>query len=264
MAAHGELRVPEVIERIVRQARLPGESARDDLCRELETHFDEAETCGVSTCEAMARFGPALEVARSFSRVYRWDFLSLYAARAFIAVVAAGAAAEFVLAAVHLRVASSGVHLAPGFFYTYMVGIKIVLAMAAAWEIGRKPFNAKRAAVAFALYCVFATWLQASFSYGLSGWEPWHMPMLTAIGAVASRTGRSSLRPPLMFVGFTGYLFATVTTNVTPRPLVGAALVIIWLVTEQLFSRFDRAFADWFTIPMETSLTSTISGRASS
>src|SRR5476651_107443 len=97
--------VGNVIHRIVRQAHLPGDAARECLRRELQSHFEEVGTSPEALNDALTRFGPVPDVARTFRSVYRWDFLFLHAARLLCAVVVSVAIAESLIALANLRIA---------------------------------------------------------------------------------------------------------------------------------------------------------------
>jgi hypothetical protein len=249
--------VGTVIDRIVLQAHLPGAAAREDLRRELQSHFDEVGTSPEALNDALTRFGSVSDVARTLRSVYRWDFIFLHAARLLCAVVVSVALAESLLALANLRIApDAGLRLLPRFFEVYSLGIKVVFAMAAAWEIGRTPFDLRRASVVFVGYWMVMAALQAALFGTLRGWIPWNIPALIAIGFLTSRVDPAPLRLPLMFGGFLAYLLATTSPGVASRPLISAQFVITWILTEALFSRADRVFGAWFNVSMDTSFRS--------
>src|SRR5215212_6502451 len=99
-ALHGTL------DRIVREACLPGDHARDDLRRELVSYFDEAEAADDSPEESMARFGSPVQIAHNFQQVYRGTFLLWLTARVCIAIILGLVIAEVLLALTHLRFSS--------------------------------------------------------------------------------------------------------------------------------------------------------------
>ena len=81
-----------LIERIVARARIPGRAQRDDLRRELWTHFEEASGSADSTREAIRRFGAETMIGESFmdSSVMREEatptmFISSVRAAGFVA-----------------------------------------------------------------------------------------------------------------------------------------------------------------------------------
>jgi hypothetical protein len=253
-ALMADLHSPDVcqtIDDIVRQLRLPGARAREDLRRELESHFDAAGEFSSNPTDSLVNFGPVPDVVRRFQSVYRREFICLYAAKWLVAIVGAACVAETLFALAHLRMDAGGLHLSADFFRVYKVAIKLVLAMASAWEVGRRPFDVRRAVVALTAYCLLAASLQPSVFGGWVGWEPWRIPILILIGFLASHVKRASFRLPLMFLGFAGFLAASVNSATSRLPMA-ALLVAVWLLTEALFSWIDRAFAAWFDVSMDT------------
>jgi len=77
----------EFVRRVVARARIPRSSARADLERELQVHFeDAAEAHGVAACE---HFGNPEEIARDLDAVYRADRRAI-AIRDAILLISAG------------------------------------------------------------------------------------------------------------------------------------------------------------------------------
>jgi hypothetical protein len=70
MSMHEHKTVAAFIEHVVRGARIPSGAARDDLRRELWTHFEDAGTPPDDVREAMRRFGAEAMVTASLRRVY--------------------------------------------------------------------------------------------------------------------------------------------------------------------------------------------------
>ena len=62
-------RVAAFIDRVVAGARIPSRAARDDLRRELWTHFEEAGTSADAVREAMRRFGAEAMITESLRRL---------------------------------------------------------------------------------------------------------------------------------------------------------------------------------------------------
>jgi hypothetical protein len=241
---HDNASAQDVIEDIVHRARLPGKAAREDLRRELHSHFAEAALESCSLQDSVARFGSAEEVGDSLRHVYRWDFVVSYAARVALAFVAALVTFDCLMALVHLRISSSGdVRLLPEYFKVFGLGFKIAIALLAVWEIRRRPFDVRRAAAAFGVYWILVIALQIQVFGGLSGWEPWNIPIIVSIGVIGSQIRRISARSLLLFACFTVYFMWSRGSGPTPRPLIAVAHTFIWIVSEALFLRLDRAFA---------------------
>jgi hypothetical protein len=96
--------VAALIDRIVAGAAIPSRRERDDLRRELQTHFDDvARTCG-SIEKAIAAFGPPEEVVSQLRDVYRAQRLVGHAIR-----IGAGLTASM-LAALVIELGINGAH----------------------------------------------------------------------------------------------------------------------------------------------------------
>jgi hypothetical protein len=88
-----EADVGALIDRIVADARIPGRRERDDLRRELHTHFEDAARVHGSIGAAIAGFGPVDDVALRLRGVYRAQRVLVHALR-----IAAGLTASIVAA----------------------------------------------------------------------------------------------------------------------------------------------------------------------
>ncbi len=155
--------VAGVIDRIVAGAGMPGRAARDDLRRELETHFEEACAAPESMAAALHRFGGEAEVASALRRIYRGDAALLSAARIAASLVSSAAAAVLIEAAANLRLAPSGAiwRLAPGFWYAVPVAVAVALTLVAVREAtrGTRPLSstlAHRPAAPLFAFAAFA------------------------------------------------------------------------------------------------------------
>src|SRR5260370_42344635 len=69
--------VEAFIERIVARANIPSRAGREDVRRELWTHFEEAGMSPEAVRSAMHRFGAEAMVGESLRRGYRWDYVFL-------------------------------------------------------------------------------------------------------------------------------------------------------------------------------------------
>src|SRR5437660_7893010 len=146
--------VDALIDRIVAGSHIPGHAARDDLRRELRSHFEDAGTSPEATQQAVRRFGAESAVTESLRRVYRFDYAVFYLAKIAVSIVASVAAALVIEVLVNLRVElrSEAWRLAPGFSRAAGVSVAVVLGLVTAWEVGRPPFSRRRAAVALGAY----------------------------------------------------------------------------------------------------------------
>jgi hypothetical protein len=154
--------VARFIENIVAGARIPDRAERDDLRRELWTHFEEAGTSPEAVRDTMRRFGAEALVTESLRQVYRWDYVCAYLVKIAATIVASIAAALVIEVLVNLRVEVEAevLRLAPGFSHAAVLAIAVVLALVTAWEVGRTPFNRSRAVVAISAYATVCTLVQ--------------------------------------------------------------------------------------------------------
>src|SRR5437764_12896509 len=96
--------IAALIELIVVRARIPSRARRDDLRRELWTHFEEASDSPDAIDDVIRRFGAEAPIAESLREVYRWDYALWYLAKIAAAIVASVAAALLIEVMVNLRV----------------------------------------------------------------------------------------------------------------------------------------------------------------
>ncbi|HEX6464114.1 MAG TPA: hypothetical protein VFZ98_06670 [Vicinamibacterales bacterium] len=85
--------ITSLIDRIVADARIPGRREREDLKRELQTHFEDAARARGSVDEAITTFGRTDEVATELRGVYRVQRLLVHAFRIAAGLTASVAAA---------------------------------------------------------------------------------------------------------------------------------------------------------------------------
>src|SRR5260221_6690638 len=93
-----------LIERVVARARIPARARREDLRRELRTHFEDAGRSPDAAREAIRRFGEAASIGESLRQVYRWDYACWYLTRVAASIGASIAAALAIQALANLRV----------------------------------------------------------------------------------------------------------------------------------------------------------------
>lgn len=150
------------INRIVSGARLPSRADREDLRRELWTHFESAEESLEGRPDAMQRFGAEEAIVASLRRVYRWDYVLFYSAKVAAALVASLAAAFLIQILVNIRLQGDAAlwRLAPGFWNAMAVSSAIVFGLIMAWEIDRRPFNGRRAAIVLSGYVLVCAVVQ--------------------------------------------------------------------------------------------------------
>jgi len=150
--------INDLVERIVRDSRIPDAGARDDLRRELIAHFEEAG----HSADAIERFGSTNEIVAEFRRAYGPRRVLLYAAKVLASVVVSIVVALGVQAVVNLRFepVSGDLRLSSWYGFAVLVSILIVVVAVAAWELGIEPLCARlerRPARLLTVYAVFTS-----------------------------------------------------------------------------------------------------------
>ncbi|HVE79252.1 MAG TPA: hypothetical protein VNA89_10345 [Gemmatimonadaceae bacterium] len=137
--------VAALIERLVGEANIPGRRARDELRRELESHFEEAGASPEALRAAIERFGSAETIGDGFRRAHRRGRLAFYAAKVAASIVVAAVLALALQLVVNLRVerGAGAMWLAPGYAIGLRTSIVIILLVVAAWELGIEPLCAR-------------------------------------------------------------------------------------------------------------------------
>src|SRR5262245_15191753 len=113
------------VERIVRAAQIPSRRRRDELRRELRSHFEEAALTSDAVDAAVGRFGDPARIGHSLRKVYRRDYLLLYLVKVGACTAAALVAAIVIEAVASIRLASAADawHLSPGFAHAAGLGV---------------------------------------------------------------------------------------------------------------------------------------------
>ena len=246
--------VGEFIDRIVAGAQIPSRTQREDLRRELWTHFEDAGFSPQGLRTALHRFGPEALVADRLRRAYRRDYLFFYFAKIAASVVASMAVALLIQVLVNLRleVQAEVFRLAPGFSRAAGLSVGVVLGLVTAWEVGRRPFNRSRAALAVCSYLVVCIAVELFMTSSMGG-------MITAtelvvLGCACSRLELRLARLPLTFGAFAAALYVThlmisVAFGPTRAMAASAILVAVWVSTVLILTRFDHEFVRWFEAP---------------
>jgi len=239
--------VGALIERIIARARIPGTAQRDDLRRELWTHFEEAGESAESTREAVRRFGAETMVGESLRVVYRWDYLLWYFAKIAAAILVSTAAALLIQVLVNLRVELQAevFRLAPGFARAFGMSIAVVLGLVTLWEAARRPFSRSRAAVAVSAYVAIGLVVGVLFLNGIGALIT--TTILVGIGYVCSKLERWPSRLVVLVGAFAAALYvnhAFLSVAFSPRRalIAGAILGAVWSSTLVILNRVDRAF----------------------
>lgn len=245
--------VEDLIDGIVRDARLPGRAAREQLREELESHFAAAGSSPDALRGAVRRFGNPGMLSDAFRYVYRWDYVVLYLLKIAASVLVSIVVALVIQVLVNLRVEvqAEAWRLAPGFSKAAIVSVGVVLGLAAAWEGVRRPFDSRRATVALLAYA--AIWAAVSVRGGSKVGVFGPATLLVSVGYLCSRLGLKPGRLALTFAAFAGAIYGihqTMHISVPPAQavLAGAVLVAVWASTVEILSQFDHAFGQLFSV----------------
>jgi HAAS domain-containing protein len=248
--------IDNFIERIIAGAHIPSRAQRDDLRRELRSHFEEAGTSSEAIRNAIEHFGSETLVTESLQRVYRWDYLFLYFAKVAASIVASSAVALLIQVAVNLRVELKAevLRLAPGFSNAAGVSVAVVLALVTAWEVGRPPFNRSRAVLALSAYLVVCAVVQMLFAKSAGAFITG--TILVVLGYLCSQLEPRPARLLLIFAVFAielygAHLMISVTFGPGRALLSSAVLVAVWISTVFILARMDHLFVNLFDNPKD-------------
>ena len=249
-----EASIGDTIERIVLGARLPTDAARDELRRELASHFEEAADSPAGGADVLRRFGNVAEVAEDFRHVYRFEFILSSVTAVLFTLLVCTVAAAATLLLVNLPFTSDSVNWLSGPHYRVPAyGVRMATALIVAWEMGRRPLTVRRVLVGALAYSLVSSAITLLMRGDLHAWRPWHVPSVVVIGFLARRARFASTRVLMMYAGFSLYLVMTPPPGEVPPLLLAAVLVAIWVPTEALLARVDRFLGEVFHVPMETS-----------
>ena len=238
------------IERIVAGAHIPRRAERDDLRRELWTHFDETGTSPEAIQAALRRFGAEAMVTESLRRVYRHEYVFLYLAKIVASVIASIASALLIQVIVNLRMNTDAAvwRLAPRFPHAAGLSVAVVIALVTAWEVGRRPFNRSRAMAAIAAYAL-SLLVQLVFVHNAGALVT--ATLLAVLGYLCSKLGSRPAQVLLTFGAFAltqygAHLMLRVTFGPSRAMVAAAVLVAVWSSTVVILTRFDHAFVNVF------------------
>jgi hypothetical protein len=142
----GREAVDALIDRVVRESNLRDPGAREELRRELASHFEETGSSEEALRAALERFGNPSDVVHSFRRAYRRGRTALYAAKVLASIGAASVAALALQVPVNLRLtsgANTAIHLGSGYPISAWFSVFIVVMLVAAWELDIEPLCAR-------------------------------------------------------------------------------------------------------------------------
>jgi hypothetical protein len=243
--------VAAVIERIVIRARVPGRARRDDLRRELWTHFEEVGGSIDATREAIRRFGTDAEIGESLRDVSRWEYALWHSARVAASIVASLVAALLIQVAANLRLELQADvwRLAPGFSRAAGMSVAVVLGLITMWEAARPPVNRSRAVIAIAACGVLGIIVQVLFPAVVGALVT--AAILVGIGFLCSRLARWPSRVVALVAAFASTLYVnhlllSVAFGPSRALMAGSILWAVWSSTVAILSRLDRAFGSVF------------------
>jgi hypothetical protein len=179
--------IDALIEPIIDAARIPSRRRRDELRRELRSHFEDVGQAPEAVHDAVAHFGNPARIGNSFRQVYRRDYILFYVVKVVACIAAATAAAIVIEAIAGLRLERDADtwHLSPGFAHAAPFGVVLAFALVAAAEATRAPFMRSRAFWSLGGYTlVFAC---ASFVSPNSGGAFVTAAILATIGVAMAR-----------------------------------------------------------------------------
>ncbi len=222
--------------------------AREHLADAIDDGVDRGLSVEEAERAAFARFGNPEDLTEEFRRVYRWDYLVWYLAKIAASVVASVAVALAIQVVVNLRLElqAEALRLAPGFSKAAIRSVAVVLGLATAWEIGRRPFTIRRATIAVGAYAALGVGVQVLFAQGIEAFGP--ATMLVCVGWLCSRLERRPAKLLLTFSVFVAAIFTihrTLHIVISPASAAAASAVLIavWISTITIFSRCDQLFS---------------------
>jgi hypothetical protein len=240
--------VEAAIERIVEGARIPGRRRRDDLRRELRSHFEDGGSTPDAARDTLARFGDAAVITGSLRHVYRWDYRLFYVTKIAASIAGSLAAAIFIEAIANVRVRGETLSWRPGFVHGAGLAVVIVLALITAAEAMRAPFSVPRVVAALGAYAALCLLV----ANGLGAIETATVLTILSLAAVnVARTWAS--RAALTLAAFAAaeyalHFYAGVNFGAVRALAASGVLVAVWAATIAIVSRADRAFANAFAV----------------
>jgi hypothetical protein len=244
--------IDAVIEPIVEAARIPSRRRRDELRRELRSHFEDSGLTPEALQDAVARFGNTAGIGDSLRKVYRRDYMLFYIVKVGTCMAAATLAAILIEAIASLRLESDADawHLSPGFAHAAPFGVVLTLAFVAAAEATRAPFTWRRALLSLGCYVTVsacASWVNANT---VGAFVTASILATIGIGVAKAATAWTS-RALLTLAAFAvaEYLWHQ-SLGITFGPIralaASAILLMLWASTITIVAFSDRAFVSAF------------------
>jgi hypothetical protein len=236
-----------LIEGIVRAAETPSRRRREELRRELRSHFEESGLAPDAVDAAVGRFGDPAGIGHALRKVYRRDYLLLYLVKVGACTAAALMAAVLIEAVASLRLASAAeFYLSPGFAHAAGFGVLLTLALVSAAEATRAPFTWSRALLSAGCYstlwvCVLLVNANRVGAFVTAS-------VLAVIGVGLARAATAWIaRTLLTLVAFAAVEYVVHRSLGIPfgpvRALAASAiLLVVWASTIAIVAVSDRAF----------------------
>ena len=244
--------IDAVIEPIVEAAKIPGRRRRDELRRELRSHFEDSGLTPEALHDAVARFGNTARIGDSLRKVYRRDYMLLYIVKVGACIAAATIAAILIEAIAGLRLESDADawHLSRDFAHAARFGVVLTLALVAAAEATRAPFTWSRALLSLGCYAIVSACALSVNAHSVGAFVT--AGILATIGASCARAATAWTSRALLTLGaFTvaEYLLHQ-SLGITFGPIralaASAILLMLWASTITIVAFSDRAFVSAF------------------
>jgi hypothetical protein len=240
------------VEQIVRAAQIPSSRRRDELRRELRSHFEDSGPTPEALHDAVARFGNTARIGGSLRRVYRQDYVLFYIIKVAACIAAATTAAILIEAIASLRLDSGAQtwHLSPGFARAAPFGVVLTLALVAAAEATRAPFTWSRALLSLGCYAMVSACALSVNANSVSAFIT--ASILATIGVGVARAATAwTLRALATLAAFAVAEYVLhQSLGITFGPIraleASAILLMLWASTITIVAFSDRAFVSTF------------------
>jgi hypothetical protein len=240
--------IDTLVERIVVAAEIPSRRRRDELRRELRSHFEESGLTPDGLHAAVGRFGDPTRIGYSLRNVYRRDYLLCYLVKVGACTAAAIVAAILIEAVANLRSAGAADawHLSPGFAHAAGFGILMTLALVAISEATRGPLTWSRALLSVGCYitvCACALSVNGNSARAFVS-----ASILAAIGVGFARASTAWIARTLLtlvafaVVEYVIHQSSGIAFGPTRALATSAILLMVWASTIGIVAVSDRAF----------------------
>ena len=244
--------IDDLIEPIVEAAQIPSRRRRDELRRELRSHFEESGSTPEALHAAVERFGSTARIGDSLRKVYRRDYILLYVVKVGACMAAATMAAILIEGTASLRLQGDvdAWHLSPGFGHAAAFGVVLTFALVAAAEAMRAPFTWSRALLSLGGYAIVSTcamWLNAS---GVAPFVTASILGMIGVGFARASTAWTSRALFTLAAFAVAEYVRHQSLGITFGPIralaASATLLVLWASTITIVAVSDRAFVSAF------------------